>query len=215
MDERTRLSLQDFVIVVIINLAVSLAVSLFLVPALVERLRIGNKRSGQRLLRLRRRISLFMSNIYEKSVRFIVRFRVAFIIMAVLAFGLPVFMIPEKIDGEGMIARKYNDVFGSSVYKEKVKPVVDVALGGTLRLFVEKVYNGSYWDREPGEPVLNINATLPNGATLDQMNALIKKMELYLSGFQEIRQFQTSIPGEPQFPYSSRKNIATAGSLTG
>lgn len=195
MDERTRLSLQDFVIVVIINLAVSLAVSLFLVPALVERLHIGNKRSGQRLLRLRRRISLFMSNIYEKSVRFIVRFRVAFIIMAVLAFGLPVFMIPEKIDGEGMIARKYNDVFGSSVYKEKVKPVVDVALGGTLRLFVEKVYNGSYWDREPGEPVLNINATLPNGATLDQMNALIKKMELYLSGFQEIRQFQTSIPG--------------------
>lgn len=43
MDEKTRLSLQDFVAVVIINLSVSLAVALFLVPALVDRLwRIEN-----------------------------------------------------------------------------------------------------------------------------------------------------------------------------
>ena len=84
---------------------------------------------------------------------------------------------------------------GHRYIKRRLKPVVDVTLGGTLRLFVEKVYNGSYWDREPGEPVLSINATLPNGATLEQMNTLIQKMERYLSGFSEIRQFQTSVTG--------------------
>lgn len=193
MDEKTRLSLQDFVTVVIINLAVSLAVALFLVPALVERLDIRRRPGRGRFIRLRRRVALFLSRVYEVMVRFIVRFRVAFILMALLAFGLPVFMIPEKVEGDGRMAEVYNDIFGSSVYKEKIKPVVDVTLGGTQRLFVEKVYNGSYWDREPGEPVLSINATLPNGATLEQMNTLIQKMERYLSGFSEIRQFQTSV----------------------
>ena len=38
-----------------------------------------------------------------------------------------------------------------------------------------------------------IYATLPNGATLEQMNELITQMESYLTGFSEIRQFQTSI----------------------
>lgn len=41
--------------------------------------------------------------------------------------------------------------------------------------------------------VLYINATLPNGSTLEQMNVLIRKMETYLSEFKEIRQFQTSV----------------------
>lgn len=195
MDEKTRLSLQDFVTVVIINLAVSLVVALFLVPALVDRLGIGKSKASNRPSRIRRQISLFLSRIYMSVVKFVLQFRVAFIIVTILAFGLPVFLIPNKLEGESTWTQKYNDIFGSTVYKEKIKPVTDMALGGTLRLFVEKVYNGSYWDREPGEPVLYINATLPNGATLDQMNTLVKKMELYLSGFPEIRQFQTSISG--------------------
>ena len=193
MDEKTRLSLQDFVTVVIINLAVSLAVALFLVPALVEKLKIKRSGEGGRLIHFRRRFALFLSRIYERVVSFVVRFRVAFIMLAVLAFGLPVFMLPDKIEGESWFAGKYNSVFGSSVYRENVKPWVDNILGGTLRLFVEKVYEGSYWNRDQSEQVLSINATLPNGATLEQMNTLVKKMEIYLGGFPEIRQFQTSI----------------------
>lgn len=196
MDEKTRLSLEDFVTVVIINLAVSLAVALFLVPALVDRLNIRRDRRKPSGLRTSgRRLSLFLSRIYLTVVRFSVRFRAVLITLTVLAFGLPVFMIPEKVEGEGYFARKYNAVFGSPVYKEKIKPVTDVALGGTLRLFVEKVYNGSYWDRDNSEPVLGINATLPNGATLPQMDALVRKMEAYLREFPEIRQFQTSVSG--------------------
>ena len=108
---------------------------------------------------------------------------------------MPVFIIPEKIEGDSRWVERYNAIFGSSVYKDKIKPVTDVVLGGTLRLFVEKVYNGSYWDRDTGEPVLYINATLPNGATVEQMDALVRKMEMYLRGFSEVRQFQTSVSG--------------------
>lgn len=58
---------------------------------------------------------------------------------------------------------------------------------------VEKVYDGSYFSRGNDETILYVNATLPNGSTLEQMNELIRKMEVYLSKFSEIRQFQTSI----------------------
>lgn len=195
MDEKTRLSLQDFVTVVIINLTVSLAVALFLVPALVERLNIKRGGKSGRFIHLRRRLSLFLSRIYEYVVGFVFRFRVVFIIFAILGFGLPVFMIPDKIEGEGWWAEKYNSTFGSSTYRENVKPWVNNILGGSLRLFVQKVYDGSYWNRDQTEPVLSINATLPNGATLEQMNTIVRKMEVYLGGFPEIRQFQTSISG--------------------
>lgn len=195
MDERTRLSLEDFVTVVIINLVVSLAVALFLVPALVDRLGVRRRIEEQGFRNLRRRLSLFLSRIYANIVNSVVRFRVAFIVIMILSFGLPVFIIPEKIEGDSRWVERYNAIFGSSVYKEKIKPVTDVALGGTLRLFVEKVYNGSYWDRDTGEPVLYINATLPNGATVEQMDALVRKMEMYLRGFSEVRQFQTSVSG--------------------
>ena len=40
------------------------------------------------------------------------------------------------------------------------------------------------------EVVLYANANLPNGSTLEQMNALIKRMETYLSEFKEIKQFR-------------------------
>ena len=65
-------------------------------------------------------------------------------------------------------------------------------MGGSLRLFVQKVYEGSYFTRNE-EVVLYANANLPNGSTLEQMNALIKRMETYLSEFKEIKQFQTSV----------------------
>lgn len=153
MDEKTRLSLQDFVAVVIINLSVSLAVALLLVPALVERIGIQRKGKSGRPKRFRTKAALSLSRFYDTTVGVLLRFRVAFIILAAIAFG------------------------------------------GSLWLFAEKVYNDSYWDRSPGEPVLSINATLPNGATLQQMNTLISKMEAYLAEFPEIRQFQTSISG--------------------
>lgn len=176
LDEKTRLSLQDFVTAVVINLSVSLAVALFLVPALLDRLGISRRTERGRWLRLRRRLSLLLSRIYRHIVGFVIRFRGWAISLSILLFGLPVFMMPEKIESEGWFADKYNSTFGSPVYKDKIKPWVDKTLGGTFRLFVEGVCNGSYWDRNTGEPVLSINATLPNGATLDQMNALIQKM---------------------------------------
>lgn len=213
LDENIRLNLQDFAAVVIINLAVSLIVALFFVPAMIEKIGLRKSLSPKKRkkgeegrvralwFRLKRRLGItgsinrfpvYFTRFYAVLIRFLCRWRWAVCLLLLLGFGLPVFLLPEKLEGEGKWAGVYNKTFGTSTYKESVKPIVDKSLGGSLRLFVQKVYEGSYFTRNE-EVVLYANANLPNGSTLEQMNTLMKRMEVYLSGFKEIKQFHTSI----------------------
>lgn len=211
LDERIRLNLQDFAAVVMINLGVSLLVALFFVPSLIDKIglkrrrkssltgvkrkwKMGNTRFLGWLRSKMRRGPVYFSHFYRWLIQRLCRWRVAvcLLLLLLLAFGLPVFLLPEKMDGDGKWAEIYNKTLGTPTYKEKVKPIVDKALGGSLRLFVQKVYEGSYFTRNE-EVVLYANANLPNGSTLEQMNTLIKRMETYLSEFKEIKQFQTSV----------------------
>ena len=209
LDEKIRLNLQDFAAVVIINLAVSLFVALFFVPSLIDKIGLEKKKRKKKgatrflgaVLPQRlcprptwvKRLAVYFTRFYQGLIYYLCRFRVMACLLLLLGFGLPVFMLPEKIEGEAKWAEYYNKVFDNSTYKDKVRPVVNKALGGSLRLFAEKVYEGSYFNRDEGEVVLSAYATLPNGSTLEQMNVLIKKMETYLSDFKEIRQFQTYV----------------------
>ncbi len=187
LDEGLRVRLEDFSVVVIINLAVSLLIALFFVPSLMDKLGMtGRKRKSPRqLVNLstkkcsRKRLIVFFTRIYGHIIRFVCRHRVIASTLLVLAFGLPVFLLPEKMEVDKGWRGLYNRTLGSDYYQEKVRPIVNMALGGTWRLFVEKVYNGSYFDDER-ETVLHVNATLPNGSTLEQMNTLVRRMEGYL-----------------------------------
>jgi multidrug efflux pump subunit AcrB len=144
-------------------------------------------------------------------------------VILVLAFGLPIFLLPEKMEDDEGWHKWYNATLGSDYYKEKIRPIVNTALGGTWRLFVEKVYEGSYFD-EKHETVLHVTATLPNGSTLGQMNNLIGRMEEILKGYVDIKQFHTQVhspyqatidiyfPEEHQyssFPYQLKSEITS------
>ena len=227
LDEKIRLNLQDFAAVVIINLAVSLFVALFFVPSMIDKIGLEKKKRRKRrrfLLRptFMKRLTVYFTRFYQGVIYYLCRFRVVACLLLLLGFGLPVFMLPEKMEGEGKWVEYYNKVFDNPTFKDKVKPVINKALGGSLRLFAEKVYEGSYFNRDEGEVVLSVYATLPNGSTLEQMNVLIKRMETYLSDFKEIRQFQTYIYNARQaniqiyftkenqrsgFPYTLKANI--------
>jgi multidrug efflux pump subunit AcrB len=217
MDEKVRLNLQDFSWVIIINLTVSVLIALFLVPAMIEKFKITKGRKKRKLekrgnrrffnqLRNKRAL-IYFNKSYEKIIFFMYRQRVWLILLLVLSFGLPVFLLPEKIEMTmqeqadttklAVVKRKaahlYNQSLGSVFYKEKIKPVTDAALGGTMRLFAQKVKNGSYYSGERSETALNVTASLPNGSTKEQMNTLIQKMENYIVQYPEVRQFETNI----------------------
>lgn len=208
LDDKLKTNLEDFAVVVILNLSVSLLVSLFFVPSLMDRLGMSEQRtiSKKKKRRLKlpslpqklrprhsRSVAVHFTRIYGNCIRFTCRHRVIACSILILIFGLPVFLLPEKMEDDKGWHGLYNKSIGSDYYKEKVRPIVNTALGGTWRLFVKKVYNGSYFNRKEGETVLHVNATLPNGSTLEQMDNLIRRMESYLTGFPEIKQFQTSV----------------------
>ena len=231
LDEKIRLNLQDFAAVVIVNLSVSLFVALFFVPAMIDKIHLEKNHSCTFLARrlpffrrnslLVKRIIVHFTRIYSMLIRFLCRWKMTVCLILILLFGLPLFLLPEKIEGEGKMAEVYNKTIGSIFYKETVKPVTDKYLGGSLRLFAQKVYEGSYFTRNE-EVVLYANANLPNGSTLEQMNTLMKRMETYLSEFKDIKQFQTSIYSAQRatisiyfdkehqnsgFPYTLKANI--------
>jgi len=222
LDEKIRLNLQDFAAVVIINLGVSLLIAFFLVPALIDKMNLEWKKSGKKKTsgeetgptwrnRIRKRTNHFLKRFpvyynryYQWQINFLCGWKKLACFILLLAFGIPVFLLPEKIEydtkdkkkvytaTDSLLIEKYNKFASNETYKEKIKPIVDKALGGTLRLFVQKVYEGSYFTRNE-ETVLSVSASLPNGTTLSQMNTLMGRMEAYLSTFKEIRQFQTNV----------------------
>lgn len=196
MDDRIKLNLQDFAAVVIINLMVSLFVALLFVPAMIERIGLKKsvrKRQSRFKILSRKRLAVYFTRLYGRMIHLFSRRKWIAFTCLVLLFGTPLFLLPERIEKDTLFARRYNDVMAKAVVKEKIKPAVEKALGGTWRLFAEKVYQGSYFTRNE-ETVLTITATMPNGTTLPQMNDLVTKMERYLSEYSQIRQFQTSIP---------------------
>lgn len=224
LDDGLRAKLMDFSIVVIINLAVSLITALFFVPALMEKLGMTGKIKNEKLkIKKWNRFIIYFTHGYERSIRFVCRHKMWACVILVLAFGLPVFLLPEKMEDDEGWHGWYNATLGSDYYKEKIRPIVNTALGGTWRLFVEKVYEGSYFD-EKHETVLHVTATLPNGSTLEQMNNLIGRMEEILKGYSDIKQFHTQVhsayrasidiyfPEEHQyssFPYQLKSEITS------
>lgn len=106
LDEKIRLNLQDFAAVVIINLAVSLFVALFFVPSMIDKIGLEKKKKRKRrrfLLRptFMKRLTVYFTRFYQGLIYYLCRFRVIACLLLLLGFGLPVFMLPEKMEGEG------------------------------------------------------------------------------------------------------------------
>lgn len=95
------------------------------------------------------------------------------------------------------------DVFLDRVYRGYIRFALRrrwiffiLMLGGmavTGYLFFSGVKEGQIFNRRDPERVININASLPYGSTLPQIDALIRRMEVYLAQFDGIRQFQTNV----------------------
>ncbi len=198
LPENQRNNLMDFSSVIIINLTVSLIIALLFIPALLDKLPI-RPRTGKKLIRSRRRLVQF-THIYANFISFSRRPRYKWILITliILAFGLPVHFLPAKLkddkdkDRKGFFPELYNKTIGSKFYQSTLKPYLEPALGGTLRLFTEHVFNGNYYN-DPQRTRLYVRASMPEGCTVHQLNEVMLKMENFLSQYQEIETYQTYV----------------------
>lgn len=196
LGETERVNLVDFAQAIIINLLVSLPVAYFFIPALLEKLPIDIRKGSVGIVRKRRLVRF--SRFYDRQLQFMIRNRGYFVLLFVLCFGLPLYMLPNKLHERAPMAKTYNAVFGSDFYTKQLRPHLDKYLGGAWQLYVRQ-RSGSGFRRVSNEPEqvrLQVSVTMPNGATLPQMNAVVEEFETYLRGFdRELDHFTASITG--------------------
>ena len=188
LPEEDRKNLTEFSIVVSVMLGVSLLVALFFTPAFYEVLFKDSVVKGRKLGFARLRSRAKWLNRYESWVGGTARFRKAFLFAVILLFGTPIFFLPAKWEGQEW----YNKTVGNTFYQEEIRPYVDKALGGSLRMFVRGVYEKSSY-REPEKTRLFVTARLPFGNTLQQMDFIMREFEAYLKGVEGIDQFVTYV----------------------
>jgi multidrug efflux pump subunit AcrB len=187
LPDEERLNLTEFCIIVSVALACSIVVATFFVPAAFHLWDSPTNSSVPiRFQKLRKKVKYF--NAYQTLISFLARFRKTVIVVTILCFGLPIFLLPARWENQGW----YNSTIGSELYQEKLRPHIDKYLGGALRLFARHVYEKSGY-REPEKTKLYVNAALPVGQTLADMNNVLSGMEAYLKTVEGIDKYITHV----------------------
>lgn len=183
LPQQERANLSDFALVIAINLVVSLFVSAFFVPALLDFFPLGVSR-GRSRRRLRRRSRLYEG--YARYIRWGQSHRWVLLVLLVAALGIPTCLLPSKSD---------NTIVDAIVSWEpyaRNRNAVDKAVGGSFAMFHNAMSRSDFY-REPERQSLNIEASMPQGCTLEQMNLVIRQMEKFLSSIDGIDVFETRI----------------------
>ena len=194
LPEKQQANLTDFSLVIVINLAVSLLVALLFVPALLDKFPLGSSMTVSSVRR--RRFAVRFSRLYGRFIAWGRRHRWIFIVALVWGFGIPTFLLPDKIEPKGgkPLPRRYewyNGIMQSRFISEH-RATIDKVFGSSLHLF--NTATGRYSNfREPEQKVLYVNAGMAEGCTVQQLNEVVRHMENYISRFDEVEMFRTRI----------------------
>lgn len=176
LPEQEKANLTDFSFVIIINLTVSLLVSYLFVPALLDYFPINAVPSVSRVRKLRR--TARWNCFYGRYLHWAARHKWVFALAIVAAFGIPTCLIPEK----------------NATWKPYAqnRSRIDRIVGSTFALF-NKAMSRSDFYREPQRPYLSVRAGMPEGCTVQQLNEVMRSMENFLAGIDEIDMFETRV----------------------
>ncbi|MFA8451217.1 MAG: efflux RND transporter permease subunit [Bacteroidales bacterium] len=196
LPEEQRFELNDFALVLIINLSISVISSLFLVPALLEQIQFNKKQSKHKIKRIR--ILIYINIGYYAIISFMRKYRKSSITIAILIFGIPIFRIPMALSEKNSWGKYYNKTLGSEFYQDNVRPIFDPLLGGCSRLFYYFVFdnNKPILHNINREKELNISCQLPKGSTIEQLNEMLLQLESIICNEKTVKKFTTQIQSD-------------------
>ncbi|MCF8716339.1 efflux RND transporter permease subunit [Joostella atrarenae] len=191
LDKNQKEILWDFALVIIINLGVSIFISLYLIPALAKRVNLDEEKKTYTRKFRKNIVSCY--NFYHSILLLLNRkwINKALIFLAILVFGIPLHLAPEKVDEKGWLSVFYNQSIGSSWFIN-ARPYFEEVIGGSFKLFSENVFENSNYHK-PERTRIKIHAAIPDGGNIFQLNMLIEEVEKYLSQFKQIDLFETHI----------------------
>lgn len=173
----------DFLISISIILVVSLPTTYYLVPGLIY------------IFNFKYNHSSFKSEFnlhYLNFLFFLKKWKYLLLAAYILVFGIPFFLLPEKIEAQNSFTNTYNDVINNDQFKTKVRPLLEKIFGGTLNIFVNHI-NDENNETKPSRTAITINSKMPEGTTIHQLNDVLKRIEDFLILFDEIEYFETTI----------------------
>jgi len=192
LDEKLKFNLIDFVNVIMVNQVISLITAFFIIPALMDVLKINvSSKNDFKVIRIKK-LPLILRSLYKSINEFVLEHKVIAIVVLVLSFGLPIYLLPTKLKDDTTLGNLYNATLGNDWYVQNCRPLVNIIFGGTLRLFNENIFNRSSLSR-PSETFLVVNVSMPKGSTISHANVMVGEMEEFLRRFKEIKIFQSSI----------------------
>ncbi len=191
-------NLVDFVWVIVINLAISVAIAFFFIPSLLEKVPVGRKGVVRTRTAGRRRLAR-VSHRYERFILWGRAHRWIFIMLLVFGFGIPIHLLPaeagDKNDPESMertFVKLYNKTIGGTWYQNN-KEIFETALGGSFRYFGKGYRPESFFRTPEPRKVISMRAGMPEGCSVHQLNDIMRAMENYLSQYDEIDMYRTSV----------------------
>ena len=114
-------------------------------------------------------------DLYRSLLRICLRYRKTVVVLVALAFGLPVWLVPQRIESEHRLATLYNAVMDSE-WGARVRPYVVAALGGVAHVFFTKVTKGEVWSWG-SETYLIVRVGFPQGTEMQRYDDVARAVE--------------------------------------
>lgn len=205
LPEYIQKDLYDFAWIIIINLTVALLVAYAFAPALIESMHYGSRQQGHIH---RRRLAIGWTHFYTRYIKFTQRHKWVYMVLLLLAFGIPFHALPAKWgnksgyawvseqgekDEQPWYERAYNATLGSDFFQHKYKDPLSKVCGGTMRLFANSLTENTYTKDKEREVKLSIRAQMPLGGSVQDLNEKVIILENFLTQFPEIERFETRV----------------------
>lgn len=200
LPDNQKRDLIDFVWVIIINLSLSMVIAFLFIPSLLDKIRLNSNGGVTNSTYWYKRKLVNISGKYERYISWGRAHRWIFIVVIILGFGLPIRILPSQVthkgtdDKKGGLVGLYNNTLGCKWY-QKNKEYFEMALGGAFNYFSNNLNSASYYRQPEPSKELRVQASMPEGCNVQQMNAVIVEMENWLSQFDEIESYRTSVNG--------------------
>lgn len=110
------------------------------------------------------------------------RYRALFLTAFILLFGIPVFLLPEKLSEDTPGQALYASTIGSDLYQQELKPYVEKGLGGISRLFYLQSQKSTF-SSETTRAKIKLSAAPPNGWTTEQLDQVIRRFEQWIMAY--------------------------------
>jgi multidrug efflux pump subunit AcrB len=198
LPDEQKANLVDFVWVIVINLSISVVIAFFFIPSLLDKVPINSKGVVRTRTAGLRRLARF-SRGYERFIVLGRCHRWIFVVLLIFGFGIPIHLLPTEIGERNRpetqntrFAKLYNKTIGGTWWQNN-REVFEKIVGGSFRYFGAGYRPESFFRTSEPRKQIHMSAGMPEGCTVHQLNDVMKAMENYLSQYDEIDMYRTSV----------------------